>query len=93
MRDYIGIIHKDPESDYGVSFPDFPGCVTAGSSLDEARAMAVEALGFHIEGMVEDGDPTPAASSFEAVMNHPDFQDGVAILVRVPDAKRGPKAA
>ncbi len=23
---YIALIHKDRKSDYGVSFPDFPGC-------------------------------------------------------------------
>ena len=41
--DYIAIIHKDPDSDFGVSFPDFPGCITAGRSLDEAKDMALEA--------------------------------------------------
>ena len=32
MSDYIGLIHKDAGSDFGVSFPDFPGVVTAGKS-------------------------------------------------------------
>ena len=41
---YIAILHKDDKSDYGVSFPDFPGCVTAGATLDEAKDMAKEAL-------------------------------------------------
>ena len=49
MRTYIALLRKDPDSDYGVDFPDFPGCVTAGSTLEEARAMAEEALAFHIE--------------------------------------------
>jgi predicted RNase H-like HicB family nuclease len=78
---YIALIHKDPGSDYGVSFPDFPGCVTAGSDLDEARAMAEEALAFHIEGMAEDGASLPEPSSLEAVMADRDNRDGVAILV------------
>jgi predicted RNase H-like HicB family nuclease len=51
MRPYIALIHKDPESDYGASFPDLPGCVTAGRTLDEAREMAVEALALHLEGL------------------------------------------
>ena len=34
---YIALIHKDARSDYGVSFPDFPGCITAGKTLDEAK--------------------------------------------------------
>jgi len=37
MRNCIGLIHKEADSDVGVSFPDFPGVVTAGKSLDDAR--------------------------------------------------------
>jgi predicted RNase H-like HicB family nuclease len=81
MSNYIGLIHKDAESDYGVSFPDFPGVVTAGATLDEARHMAEEALAFHVEGMVEDGETIPEPSSLESVMADPDNRDGVAILV------------
>jgi predicted RNase H-like HicB family nuclease len=81
MSNYIGLIHKDAESDYGVSFPDFPGVVTAGATLDEARHMAEEALALHVEGMVEDGDAIPEPSSLESVMADPDNRDGVAILV------------
>ena len=44
MRPYIALIHKDANSDYGVSFPDLAGCITAGVTLDEARGMASEAL-------------------------------------------------
>jgi predicted RNase H-like HicB family nuclease len=42
--EYIAYLHKDGNSDFGVSFPDFPGCVTAGKTLEEARQMATEAL-------------------------------------------------
>lgn len=83
MSSYIAIIHKDPGSDFGVSFPDFPGCVTAGKSLEEARALAQEALEFHIEGMLEDGENIPAPSTLDKVMQNPDFASGVAFLVDV----------
>jgi predicted RNase H-like HicB family nuclease len=83
MRQYIGLIHKDAKSDYGVSFPDFPGAVTAGTSLDDARNMAEEALALHIEGLVEDGEAIPEPSTLEAVMADPVNRDGVAILVGV----------
>ena len=46
--EYIAYLHKDRKSDFGVSFPDFPGCVTAGNTLDEARRLAPEALALHI---------------------------------------------
>jgi len=29
---YIAYLHKNKGSDFGVSFPDFPGCVTAESA-------------------------------------------------------------
>ncbi len=83
--DYIAIIHKDPDSDFGVSFPDFPGCITAGRTLDEAKDMALEALTGHIEVMRETGEPVPDPSTLDEVMSHPDFQDGVAFLVSVKE--------
>ena len=86
MANYIALIHKDAGSDYGVSFPDFPGCISAGATLDEARAMAAEALALHVEGMTEDGEAAPEPSSLEAVMRDPDSRDGVAILVDLPVA-------
>lgn len=81
MKNYIALIHKDPESDYGVSFPDFPGCVTAGISIDEARELASEALSMHIRGMLEDGDKIPEPSSFEAVIEDPDYSGAIAFIV------------
>jgi predicted RNase H-like HicB family nuclease len=88
MRDYIAIIHKDPDSDYGVSFPDLPGCITAGSTIEEARDMAAEALGGHLAVMAAHGEPLPAPSTIEAIMRVPDFQDGFPMLVHPidPDA-------
>ena len=71
MRYYIGLIHKEADSDYGVSFPDFPGVVTAGTSLDDAQAMAEEALALHVDGLVEDGEALPEPSTLDAVMELP----------------------
>jgi predicted RNase H-like HicB family nuclease len=44
MANYIAIVHKEAKSDFGVSFPDFPGCITAGKNIDEVKDMAQEAL-------------------------------------------------
>jgi predicted RNase H-like HicB family nuclease len=88
MRQYIGLIHKEAGSDYGVSFPDFPGVVTAGATLDEARAMAQKALAFHIEGLVADGGVIPEPSDLEEVMADPVNRDGVAMLVAVETEAR-----
>ncbi len=90
MSNYIGLIHKEAESDYGVSFPDFPGVVTAGLTLDEARGMAEEALAFHVEGMLDDGDAIPEPTTLETVMSDPANRDAVAILVSLKT--QAPKA-
>ena len=57
--DYIAYLHKDKRSDFGVSFPDFPGCAQPGKTLEEARRKAAEALSLHIAGMIEDGEKIP----------------------------------
>ena len=85
MTAYIALIHKDANSDFGISFPDFPGCITAGGSLDEARAMAAEALAFHIEGLIEYGAAVPQPSSLESIMANLINRDAVAVLVDVPE--------
>ena len=84
MRQYIALIHKDADSDYGVSFPDLPGAVTAGVDLDDARRMAEEALALHLKGLEEDGDPIPEPSALEAVMADQENRSGVVILVAAP---------
>ncbi len=59
MTNYIAVIHKDLDSDYGVSFPALPGCVTAGSTIQEAQKMALEALALHL-----DSDPKTLSITF-----------------------------
>jgi len=78
---YIAIIDKDVDSDYGVRFPDFPGCVTAGVDFDDARRMAREALALHIAGMLEDHQPIPAPSSLESVMEWKENFNAVMTLI------------
>ena len=86
--EYIAYLHKDRKSDFGVSFPDFPGCVTAGKTLDEARRLAPEALALHIKGMIEDGEPVPESSTLDALANDPAMKDAVAFLVSVDIAEK-----
>jgi predicted RNase H-like HicB family nuclease len=80
---YIAYLHKDRTSDFGVSFPDFPGCVTAGKTLDEVRRLAPKALALHIQGMMEDGDPIPGPSTIDDLAGDPALKGAVAFLVKV----------
>jgi predicted RNase H-like HicB family nuclease len=85
MRYYIALVHKDQDSVYSVSFPDFPGCISVCDTLDAACALSVEALAVHVEGMGEDGDAVPEPSSLEQIMEHPENRGGVAILIPLRD--------
>jgi len=90
--EYIAYLHQDRDkvrnSDYGVSFPDFPGCITAGKTLEEASRMAAEALALHIQGMIEDGDAVPEPSTVDDVAADAAKRRAIAFLVNVdaPDA-------
>jgi predicted RNase H-like HicB family nuclease len=86
--EYIAYLHKDGKSDYGVSFPDFPGCVTAGSTLEEARRMAGEALSLHIAGMRDDGESIPAPSTLDDLHNDPALKSAVAFLVEATEPEK-----
>lgn|SRR5579872_3338878 len=85
MTAYIALLRKDPRSDYGVDFPDFPGCITAGRTLEEARRMAEEALAFHVDGMRQDGEPVPPPSSMDVIMSDRHNRNAVAFLVDLPN--------
>ena len=59
---YMVVIEKD-ETDYGAYIPDLPGCIAAGESEEEVRTLIEEAIAFHIEGLIEEGESVPQPSS------------------------------
>ena len=71
---YVSFIHHD-EAGYGVSFPDFPGCVSAGDTVDDAVRHGSEALAFHVEGLVDDGEAVPAPRSIDAIKSEPELDE------------------
>ena len=59
---YAVIIEKG-ENSYGAYVPDLPGCVAVGDTVEEVKILIKEAIEFHLEGMLEDGDDIPQPSS------------------------------
>lgn len=47
---------------YTVEFPDLPGCITQGETLEEAMEMAIDAASGWILIMIEDGEEIPSPS-------------------------------
>ena len=56
---YYAVFEPSTSGNYGVYWPDLPGCVSMGDDLRHAERMAAEALGLHIYGMELDGDALP----------------------------------
>ena len=62
--EYPAVIIQDagdlPGDGFDVVFPDLPGCVSSGRSLDEAARSAAEALSMHLQAMIEAGEAIPS---------------------------------
>ncbi len=92
MENYIGLIHQE-DSTYGIMFPDFPGCISAGDSIVEAIRNGTEALAFHVEGMSADGEAIPAPRTPEQIKKKDKWIDWentilvTVLLMPAPDIK------
>ena len=94
MPGYIALVHKDEGTSYGVSFPDVPGCISAGDTFEQAVANAAEALAGHFAAMRADGETIPAPRSFEELKRDPDFvEDSAGAVVTMVSAKGAMAAA
>ncbi|MDP2857274.1 MAG: type II toxin-antitoxin system HicB family antitoxin [Bacillota bacterium] len=72
---YPAIFHFEDDG-VGVAFPDLPGCYTNAKTSEEAMKMAKDALGLHLYGMEQDGDPIPPPSDPASIA----LQPGEAIV-------------
>ena len=80
---YPIVIHKDSDSDYGVTFPDIPGCFSAGATIEEAINMAQEAAECHIEGMLIDLEPIPMPLDIDIHKTNLDYDKGIWALIEI----------
>jgi len=53
------VLFEKTDTGYSAYVPDLPGCIAAGDKLEETAQLMREAIGFHLDGMREDGDPIP----------------------------------
>ena len=64
---YPAVIEYDREDDaYNVRFPDLPGCLTFGNTIDDAKENAKEALSAYLESIDSRKLKVPAASELTA---------------------------
>jgi predicted RNase H-like HicB family nuclease len=81
---YVAVIEKEPDSAFGVWFPDVEGCFSAGDTLEEAVANAAAALRQHTEALESAGRHLPAARTVNEVLHDEDVRatvkDGALLL-------------
>lgn len=56
---YRVLLNEEPEGGFTVTVPSLPGCITFGDNLDNALAMAKEAIEGYIEILKERGEAIP----------------------------------
>ena len=77
-------IHKDEGSVFGVSVPDVPGCFSYGDTVEDALKNAQEAVIFHVEGLLEDGEfDSLTPSSIEDLQDSNEYPDALWALVDI----------
>ncbi|EXI61645.1 hypothetical protein MHD_05605 [Mannheimia granulomatis] len=79
----IAIEMGDDTHAYSVVVPDVPGCFSAGDTLEEAFVNAKEAIEFHVEGMIEDGEEIPQPQGLTEHKDKPEFKGFMFALVDV----------
>src|SRR5258706_9250468 len=86
MDRYVALMHPRRSGGYGVSFPDFLGCITVGKDWETAVDTAAEALRFHVDGMQEDKLPIPRPRTPEQIQADPSLKENLkgAVLTLVP---------
>lgn len=95
MAHYIALIHKDPDTGYGVSFPDLPGVTTVGDTIDDAMHKAAEVLTFAAEDYSKQtGRDFPAPRTIDALRADRIFQEDLAdaVVALVPFRERAEAA-
>jgi predicted RNase H-like HicB family nuclease len=58
LREYA-VLYERGERNWSAYVPDLPGCVATGNTREETEQRIREAITFHIEGLLMDGEPVP----------------------------------
>ncbi|MBS0353020.1 MAG: type II toxin-antitoxin system HicB family antitoxin, partial [Proteobacteria bacterium] len=75
---------KDPNSAYGVTVPDVPGCFSFGDTLDEAVKNTKEAVLGHLEILLEEGDEVALEpSTLEDLVAKEEYQGAVWVMLDI----------
>ena len=94
MTRYIALVDIADDA-FGASFPDLPGCVAMGETMDEVWTHAVEALNAWIDQAEASGMAVPRARSLKEIFTDPDARAAIregAVTMATPVVREEPRA-
>jgi predicted RNase H-like HicB family nuclease len=83
MARYTALLRNDAANNFCVTFPDFPGCSTSGSTLEEARGRAAEVLARHVESLLVHDKAMPIPLTFDDVMADGRNRDSFCVAIEL----------
>lgn len=83
MAMIIAVIEEE-DGTFGISFPDLPGCVSHGQTMEEVMVKGAQALAFHLDGMAEDGDLPGVFRALERIKAEEPEWVGGNLLILMP---------
>lgn len=95
MEKAVWICIEKAENNYGAFAPEVTGCIATGGTIEEAKASMVDALAFHFEGMLQDGESLDRVTgeipteNLVATGDKDDYWTLVHVNVSAPEIKAG----
>lgn len=87
MKQYVAVVEKEPDSAFGIWFPDVEGCFSAGDTLEESVSNAAAALRQHVEALESAGRTVPTARQMDDVLRDKEVRTAIksgAVMIAVP---------
>jgi predicted RNase H-like HicB family nuclease len=78
----LALVHQE-DGNFGISFPDFPGCISTAGSFADVVERGRQALALHIEGMIEDGVPMPLVATGQELFGSEEARGAIVVAVPV----------
>lgn len=79
------VLFEKTATGYSAHVPDLPGCVAAGTTIEETAGLMRKAMQMHLAGMREDGDPIPSRVPLPNTSRQPEISRGRSSGRRLPN--------
>lgn len=83
------VVYEQSPNNWGAYVPDVPGCIATAKTREETEKLIKEAIEFHLEGILEDGDPMPQPGTWTGTVEV-ELPSADAVKANAASAKERP---